>query len=73
MLEEFERRLAQALDEPGVGSIVRVLATGDELRRYRLRRFQRYAILMVVLDGVPTVVAFEHGRRKPGYWRARLP
>jgi hypothetical protein len=55
-----------------VGSIVRVLATGDALRRYRLRRFYRYAILMVVIDGMPTVVAFEHGKRKPEYWRARL-
>lgn len=72
LLEEYERRLALALEEPGVGSIVRVLATGEEIRRYRLQRFQRYAILMVIIDGMPTVVAFEHGRRKPGYWRARL-
>lgn len=72
LLDDYETRLAQALREFGVGSIARTLGDGTEIRRYRLRRFRRYAILMAVLDGTPTVVAFEHGSRQPEYWRGRL-
>jgi len=41
-------------------------------RVYRLRRFP----FLVVYQELPTalqVVAVAHGRRRPGYWRRRLP
>jgi plasmid stabilization system protein ParE len=41
-------------------------------RRYQLRRFP-YLIVYRVLDSDRVqVVACQHGRRKPGYWKGRL-
>ncbi|MFV8753800.1 hypothetical protein ACNOYE_24920 [Nannocystaceae bacterium ST9] len=71
LLVDYRARLARALDEPGVG--VMTDAGARSLRRYRLSRFDRYAIVIVILSGIPTVVAFEHASRRPNYWRARLP
>jgi len=41
-------------------------------RVYRLRRFPYLAVYRE-LPGSVQVVAVAHGRRKPGYWRRRLP
>jgi plasmid stabilization system protein ParE len=41
-----------------------------ETRRCLLRRFP-YAIIYRVRDDVVKIVAVAHGRRRPGYWRAR--
>ena len=45
---------------------------GNEIRRFRLYKFKRYALVMATIDGVPTVLAFQHSSRRPGYWRDRL-
>ena len=66
LIAEYETRLATALELPGAGAIVARTARGTPVRRYRLKRFKRYAILMAEIDGRPTVLAFECSSRKPG-------
>ncbi len=72
LIAEYETRLAMGLERPGAGTIVATTSAGAPVRRYRLKRFKRYAILMVEIDGHPTVLAFECSSRKPGYWHDRL-
>jgi hypothetical protein len=57
---------------PRAGALAGKTPGGSEIRRFRLRRFSRYAILMADIHGVPTVLAFEHSSRRPGYWRERI-
>lgn len=40
-------------------------------RRYRLRRFP-FLLVYHVRDDRIQVIACQHGRRRPGYWRDRL-
>lgn len=73
LLLEFEQRLTAALDQPGIGTLAGHTRRGAAIRRYRLHRFDRYAILLAVIDGMPTVLAFEHSSRRPHYWSDRIP
>jgi hypothetical protein len=41
------------------------------IRAFPLSRF-RYSILVGLIDGVPTIIAFVHQSREPGYWLDRL-
>jgi plasmid stabilization system protein ParE len=41
-------------------------------RRFLLRRFP-YAIVYRIESSRILIVALSHGRRRPGYWRSRLP
>lgn len=71
LLAEFERCMALALEVPGIGSPTRT-ASGVVVRKYRLDRFERYAIVLAFTGEEPTMVAFEHSSRRPGYWIRRL-
>ena len=42
------------------------------VRRLLLRQFP-YKVLIVNLPDQLVVIAFAHVRRKPGYWRERIP
>ena len=57
---------------PQTGALAGSTPGGAEIRRFRLKRFGRYALLLALIDDVPTVLAFEHSSRRPGYWRERL-
>lgn len=72
LVAEFRERLAFALENPGLGTPRGHTPGGNEIRRFRLSKFKRYAIVMATIDEVPTVLAFEHSSRRPGYWRDRL-
>lgn len=72
LLTEYRERLTLALKMPQSGVLAGTTPGGSEIRRFRLKRFGRYAILMAPIDGTPTVLAFEHSSRRPGYWRDRL-
>jgi len=73
LLDEFEERLALALDQPQAGTIVGVTPQGRPVRRHRLRRFARYSILIFVDEGgTATVVAFSHSSRRPAHWKDRI-
>ena len=72
LVVEYQKRLDLALQMPRAGTLAGTTARGNQIRRYRLERFTRYAILMATIDEVPTVLALEHSSRRPGYWRERL-
>lgn len=72
LLAEFRERLAWALEMPTTGAPAGYTPGGSQIRRFRLRRFKRYAILLATIHGTPTVLAFEHSSRRPWYWRDRL-
>ncbi len=42
----------------------------EDSRRYVMRRFP-FSVVYFVLDDAIEVVAFAHGRRRPGYWKGR--
>lgn len=71
LLTEYRQRLAVALQLPNSGTFAGVTPSGSAIRRFRLQRFSRYAIL-VVAGASSTVVAFEHSSRFPSYWESRL-
>lgn len=72
LLAEFEERVAFAISEVGTGAPVATLSGGTEIRRYRLRRFGRYSIFLMITSDALTVVAFAHSSRRPGYWKSRV-
>jgi hypothetical protein len=72
LIDEFERTLEDALGRLETSVAIATTSGGLLIRRFRLERFSRYAIYVVVFDDVPVVVAFEHASREPGYWRDRL-
>ena len=72
LLDEFESCIAAAVENPGIGSPSGTTASGNVIRRYRLNRFRRYAILIAVFNEMPTIVTFEHSSRRPRFWKARL-
>lgn len=65
-LMEVERALERILEFPDSGSEFR--RTG--YRRLIVRRFP-YLIVYGVQPDLIRVVAVAHGKRRPGYWRAR--
>lgn len=72
LVDEFERTLEDALGRLQTSAAIAKTSEGLAIRRFRLERFSRYAIYVIVYEGVPVVVAFEHSSREPGYWRERL-
>jgi toxin ParE2 len=65
-LDEFEAGLRRIEELPNAWH-----ALGDQLRRYRLKRFP-YGIIYHVGEGEIVVIAVAHLHREPGYWYARL-
>lgn len=72
LIADLRERLETALKAPGAGSPAGETSSSCQIRRFRLTRFKRYAVLIATIRGEPTVVAFEHSSRRPGYWRERL-
>jgi len=73
LIDEFEERLALALEHPQAGVIVGSTTRGLPIQRHRLARFARYSILMFVdEDGTATVLAFSHSSRNPVHWKDRM-
>lgn len=71
LLTKFEEKLDFALQAAGAGKLEATTASGAEIRSFRLDRFDRYAIVMATIAGVPTVLAFMHTSRRPQDWRRR--
>jgi len=72
LVGEYRIRLEHALAVPSAGALVGTTPSGALVRRFSLERFDRYGIMLAVVGGVPTVLAFVHTSRRPGYWRDRL-
>lgn len=71
LLEDFDRKLDQILMFPDSGSLVADAPNEYMIRSFPLLRFG-YSILVGSIHGVPTIIAFIHQSREPGYWRLRL-
>ena len=71
LLEEYADKLRQLSRFPGSGPLVDGAPPGYSLRSFSLRRF-RYSLIVGVLDGIPTLIAFAHHSRAPSYWYDRL-
>jgi plasmid stabilization system protein ParE len=67
--ERFRRAIEATLDRisEAPGSFPAMLTVG---RRAVVLRFP-YAVIFRVADDSVTILAFAHGRRRPGYWLAR--
>ncbi len=55
---------------PQRGGTVPGLPVTSPVRRVLMRRFP-YAVVFLELPGEIRVLAFAHGKRRPGYWQAR--
>ena len=62
---ELDRAIERISEQPETGSPYL-----SNTRRVLLRRFP-FFIVYRVRSGVLEIVAVAHGRRRPGYWRAR--
>lgn len=72
LMEEFKICLESALLRLTSGSPIGITARGHTIRRFRLRRFKKYSLLIALMNGIPTVIAFQHASRYPGYWHHRV-
>lgn len=65
LVEELDRAITAIAERPE-----RWPAFVHGTRRYLLRRFP-YSVVFRVEASRILIVAFVHGRRRPGYWRSR--
>lgn len=72
LVAEYRSRLELAVALPGTGALVGSTPGSAPIRRFSLGRFDRYGIMVAVIDDVPTVLAFVHSSRRPGYWLDRI-
>jgi hypothetical protein len=66
--DEVDRAVARIARSP-----TRWPVAFDKFRRVRLRRFPYLLYDHVVDASLALVLAVAHARRRPGYWRRRLP
>jgi len=73
---DFRLEVSRALDLisslPRSGRPVSGMPPGVEVRQTFVRRFP-FSITYMVEPATIWVIAFAHHRRRPGYWRRRLP
>ena len=69
LLDSYETCLEQLRSTPRAGTGVPGLPT---LRRLLVRGFP-FSVVYLVKRGEVLVVAFAHMRRRPDYWRRRVP
>jgi len=67
-IAEIERCQQTLLDTPLIGS-----PYGRRLRKFTVGDKFPYSIVYAVLADGLYIVAYAHGSRRPGYWRARSP
>lgn len=69
---EFRRAVNEALEDVANGRVVHAAVARSHARRCVLTALP-YSIIYVESDDEIRVWAFPHHRRKPGYWKSRLP
>ena len=70
--DEVDAALRQCVDFPRAGLPVPRVPRDLPVRRLAVRRFPYHVIYMETPD-VIRVLAVAHDRRRPGYWKSRLP
>jgi hypothetical protein len=68
----FRVAIDQALAAIAANPQVAARIARSEARQYVLTRFP-YSVVYVEETDLIRVLAFAHHRRKPGYWKSRLP
>lgn len=72
----FAERVDEAMEriatEPHVWPLTSGVSEHLRVRKFRIDRFP-YSVLFVELPSEVRVLAFAHGKRKPGYWLRRVP
>jgi len=71
LLDEYEDKLRQISRFPRSGRAMTEVPRDYALQVFSLRRF-RYSLVVATIDGTPSLIAFAHHSRAPGYWRDRL-
>jgi len=71
LIDEYERKLAQALRFPESGPRLPMFQAKHDVRQFVFARFP-FTLVMATVVETPTVIAVAHQRRRPGYWRGRL-
>jgi toxin ParE1/3/4 len=66
--DEVDRAIARIARSPTRWPVVFA-----KFRKVRLRRFPYILYYYVVDPSLALVLAVAHGRRRPGYWKRRLP
>jgi plasmid stabilization system protein ParE len=69
--DEVDSLCERIMRHPKSGSPLEGWPSELDVRAYRLPTF-RYSLIVVAIDGRPTVYAVAHHHRAPGYWRQRL-
>ena len=70
-LDEVDRQVARILTEPATAAPVPHVPSHLPVRRFLLKRFP-FAVVFVALENEVTILAVQHLRRRPNYWRGRL-
>ena len=71
-VSELQRSVDRAAQFPQSGVSVPGFDSKLDVRRFTLKRFP-YSVVTAVVSERCAVIAIAHGRRRPGYWRDRLP
>lgn len=71
LLDEYEDKLRQISRFPTSAPLMANSPRELAVRTFSLRRF-RYSLVVGILEGTPTLIAFAHHSRAPVYWRDRL-
>lgn len=66
-LAELEQAITAVVDAPRSWPLI-----DGECRRYPLSRFPYAVVYRERSANLVQIVAIAHGRRRPGYWRARV-
>lgn len=69
---EFRRAIDEAVQDVAGGRITPARAGRTRCRQYAVSGFP-YSVIYAESDDEIRVYAFAHHRRRPGYWRHRLP
>jgi plasmid stabilization system protein ParE len=71
-LESVDTAIHRILDFPDTGATVARVPAGLPVRRMPVRRFPYHVVYLFMSDEL-RVLSIAHDRRKPGYWRQRVP
>jgi toxin ParE1/3/4 len=70
--DAVDAAIDQILDLPRSGSPVPRMPTESSVRRIAVKRFP-YHVIYLETKAQIRILAIAHDRRKPGYWKTRLP
>ncbi|MFO0823732.1 MAG: hypothetical protein U0792_11545 [Gemmataceae bacterium] len=70
---EFQRVVQEAINDIDTGLMTHAAVRKTPCRRCVLKKRIPYSIIYIETDAEIRIVAFAHHKRRPGYWKKRLP